>query len=73
MDTGAAPPPPEPPPPPPEHVLVVEVPPGVLLPPVAVARPTRGYEASSVVAGLAGPPPGVTTYRLRGTETTQVE
>ena len=36
-------------------------------------RPARGFDATSAIAGLAGPPPGTTTYRLRGTETTQTD
>ena len=33
---------------------------------VPVARPARGFDAATVI--LPGPPPGATTYRLRGTE-----
>ena len=40
---------------------------------VGPARPARGYDATTVIVGLAGPPPGTTTYRLRGTETTETE
>ena len=66
--------PPNPPPPLPEIDHVVVVPNDVLVPPVRQAppaRPARGYEASNVL--LPGPVPGVTTYRLRGTETVAVE
>jgi len=54
-------------PPPPEHtpVQVEDV------PVTAPVRPAKGYDATTVV--LPGPTPGVRTYRLRGTETTQVE
>ena len=40
---------------------------------IAPARPARQYDATSVIAGLGGPPPGTTTYRLRGTETTEAD
>ena len=60
-ETGA---PPAPPPLPDLHSLldhpVVEHAP----PP---ARPARGDDATTVI--VPGPPPGTTTYRLRGTET----
>src|SRR3954447_7774155 len=42
-------------------------PPGAPAPP----PPAGGSHASAVVAGLGGPPPGVTTYRLRAPETTE--
>jgi hypothetical protein len=67
------PPPFEPPPPEPDHVLVVDVPADPLLPAAPLVRPLAGYGATAAVAGLGGPPPGVTTYRLRGTETTLSE
>jgi hypothetical protein len=59
-------------PPPPDH-------PDVKVQPVQVvdthdvgpARPARQYDATTMIAGLGGPPPGTTTYRLRGTETTE--
>jgi hypothetical protein len=67
-ETGA---PPAPPPLPDAHELVL--PPAetdVTVPPTA-ARPARGYDATAVIAGLGGPPPGTVTYRLRGVETSQ--
>ncbi len=71
FETGA--PPPPPPLPEIDHSLVVHS--DMLLPPVRQAppaRPARGYDAANVLyPGLV--PPGVTTYRLKGTETTQVE
>ena len=36
-------------------------------------RPAKQYDATTVIAGLGGPPPGTTTYRLRGTETSQTD
>jgi hypothetical protein len=36
---------------------------------VVPARPARGYDATTAI--IPGPPPGTSTYRLRGTETTQ--
>lgn len=70
FETGA----PPPPPPLPEFDHVAPAP-EVLLPPVRQAppaRPARGYDAANVLyPGLI--PPGVTTYRLRGTETSSVE
>jgi hypothetical protein len=57
-ETGA---PPAPPPPPDHHPVVVQE--------VPVARPARSYDATTAI--LPGPPPGTTTYRLRGTETAQ--
>jgi hypothetical protein len=72
FETGA--PPPPPPLPDVDHSIVV-LQPDVLLPPVLQAppaRPARGYDATNVVyPGLV--PPGVTTYRLKGIETTEVE
>jgi hypothetical protein len=57
-ETGA---PPAPPPLPDHHeVVAVEVPP---------ARPARGFDATTAI--LPGPPPGTTTHRLRGVETSQ--
>ena len=71
FETGA--PPPPPPLPEADHVLVVRS--EVLVPPVRQAppaRPARGYDASNVLyPGLI--PPGVTTYRLKGTETTATD
>jgi hypothetical protein len=59
-------------PPPPEHtpieVEIVQHQPDDPLTPAT--RPAAGYDATAVIAGLGGPPPGVTTYRLRATETT---
>ena len=55
-------------PPPPEHTptQVEDV------PVTAPARPARGYDATDVLhPGVL--PPGVTTYRLRGTETAAAE
>jgi hypothetical protein len=56
-------------PPPPEHtpIQVEDV------PITKAARPARGFDATSIIVEVAGPPPGVTTYRLRGTETTRPE
>ena len=58
-------------PPPPDHpdvkVVLVD---GHRIEP---ARPAKQYDATTVIAGLGGPPPGATTYRLRGTETTQTD
>jgi hypothetical protein len=55
-------------PPQPEHTPVhVERAPDT----VPVARPARGYEATSVV--VPAPTPGVTTYRLKGVETTEID
>ena len=50
-------------PPPPAASQVEDV------PITAPARPTAGYEATNVA--IPAPTPGVTTYRLRGTETSQ--
>ncbi|MFL6129134.1 MAG: hypothetical protein ACJ73E_08705 [Mycobacteriales bacterium] len=58
-ETGA---PPAPPPLPDHHPVVVDH-------HVPVARPARGYDATTVI--VPGPPPGTRTYRLRGTETSQ--
>jgi hypothetical protein len=57
-------------PPPPEHtpIEIVQDQHDPLRP---ALRPAAGYDATAVVAVLGGPPPGVTTYRLRGTETTE--
>jgi hypothetical protein len=75
-ETGA----PPPPPPLPEHLPPAEVvhaedrPAEVRIEDsrgVPSARPARGYEASAVVVGLGGPPPGTTTYRLRGVESAE--
>ena len=74
-ETGA----PPPPPPLPEQLPPAEVVHGPDRPAdvrienrgIASARPARGYDASAVVVGLGGPPPGVTTYRLRAPETTE--
>ena len=71
FETGA----PPPPPPLPDADSAYVVAPEVLYPPVRQAppaRPARGYDAANVLyPGLV--PPGVTTYRLKGTETTQVD
>ncbi len=56
IETGA----PPAPPPLPDHHAVVEV-------EIPAARPARGFDASTAI--LPGPPPGTTTYRLRGTGT----
>jgi hypothetical protein len=40
---------------------------------VGPARPARGFDATSVISGLGGPPPGTVTYRLRATETAETE
>lgn len=73
FETGA--PPPPPPLPDVDGPIVVVAADDFLLPPVRrapSARPARGYDASNVIyPGLV--PPGVTTYRLKGTETTEVE
>jgi hypothetical protein len=60
-------------PPPPEHTPIeVEIVQHEHDDPVRPAlRPAAGYDATAVIAGLGGPPPGVTTYRLRSTETTE--
>ena len=58
-ETGA----PPAPPPLPDHHEVEEA-------DVPAVRPARGFDATSVIPGLGGPPPGTVTYRLRGTETT---
>ena len=61
-------------PPPPDHqpvkVQPVEV---VGSHDVGPARPARQYDATTMIVGLAGPPPGTTTYRLRATETAQTD
>ena len=65
FETGA------PPPPPPDHIPPVEVI-HVQDAPAhqpAAARPGKGYDATTAI--LPGPPPGTSTYRLRGTETTE--
>jgi hypothetical protein len=62
-ETGA---PPAPPPLPDHREVVVEA-------KVPAARPARGFDATSLIAGLGGPPPGTVTYRLRGTETSAGE
>ncbi len=71
FETGA----PPPPPPLPDVDRTMVVPYETLLPPVRQAppaRPARGYDAANVLyPGLV--PPGVTTFRLRGTETAAVE
>ena len=81
-ETGA---PPAPPPLPdePTAAVVVDLPgpppalridhaANVLLPPVRPEqRPTAVPQYDSVVSVVPGPPPGATTYRLRGTETSQ--
>jgi hypothetical protein len=41
------------------------------MPVAPAARPAAGFDATAVV--LPAPTPGVTTYRLRGTQTTRVE
>lgn len=58
-ETGA---PPAPPPLPDGHETVVphELP---------SARPARSFDATTLIVGLGGPPPGTVTYRLRGIET----
>ena len=58
-------------PPPPDHPEVKVV--HVEAHDIAPARPARQYDATSVIAGLGGPPPGTTTYRLRGIETTEAD
>lgn len=64
VETGA--------PPPPDHQAVkiqpVEV---VGRHDVGPARPARQFDATTAI--LPGPPPGTTTVRLRGTETTETE
>ncbi len=66
FETGA----PPPPPPLPDAVHPVVAPDE--FPPAPPARPARGYDATDVLhPGVL--PPGVTTYRLRGTETAAVE
>jgi hypothetical protein len=40
-------------------------------PVVPAVRPALGYDATTAIAGLGAPPPGVTTYRLKATETTE--
>jgi hypothetical protein len=40
---------------------------------IGPARPARQYDATSMFVGLAGPPPGTTTYRLRATESAQTD
>jgi hypothetical protein len=59
-------------PPPPDHQPVkvnpVEV---VGSHDVGPARPAKQFDATTAI--LPGPPPGTTTYRLRGTETTETE
>lgn len=67
-ETGA---PPAPPPLPDAHHLVVPAVERDSPPPPA--RPARGFEATSVIPGLGGPPPGTVTYRLRGTETSATD
>jgi hypothetical protein len=37
---------------------------------IGAVRPARGFDSTALIAGLGGLPPGTTTYRLRGTETT---
>jgi hypothetical protein len=62
-------------PPPPDHPDLKAAPVVVVdnhdAPPAS--SPAKQYDATSVIAGLAGPPPGTTTYRLRGTETTKTD
>ncbi len=67
-ETGA----PPPPPPLPDHRELVVHPPETDAPPPA-ARPARGYDATAVIPGLGGPPPGTVTYRLRGLETSAAD
>jgi hypothetical protein len=38
---------------------------------IAAGRPARGFDATTAI--IPGPPPGTTTYRLRGTETTETD
>jgi len=57
-------------PPPPEHTPIEFVEHDPLRP---VLRPAAGFDATTVIPGLAGPPPGTTTYRLRGTESTETD
>jgi hypothetical protein len=38
---------------------------------IGAVRPARGFDSTALIAGLGGPPPGTTTYRLRGTETAE--
>lgn len=59
-------------PPPPEHTPI-EVHQVEETPIKPAARPAAGFDATSVTPGVAGSTPGVTTYRLKGTETTQVD
>jgi hypothetical protein len=40
---------------------------------VGAVRPAKGYDATTVVAGLGGLPPGTVTYRLRGVETSAAD
>ena len=66
-ETGAPPPPPIDPGHLPEVVEVQLAPTHDIGP----ARPARGFDATTLIPGLAGAPPGTTTYRLRGVETTE--
>lgn len=65
-ETGA---PPAPPPLPDAHELVLPAAETTVPVPPAAARPARGFDATAVISGLGGPPPGTVTYRLRGVET----
>lgn len=58
-------------PPPPEHTPVHVEKYSVVedVPITAPVRPARGYDATTVV--ISTPTPGVTTYRLKGVETTE--
>ncbi|HEV7653183.1 MAG TPA: hypothetical protein VGP36_00385 [Mycobacteriales bacterium] len=42
-------------------------------PRVPAARPARGFDATTQINGIMGPPPGTRTYRLRGIETTEAD
>jgi len=66
LETGA--------PPPPDH-LPVNVRPVQVVDghDVGPARPARGLDATTVIPGLAGPPPGTVTYRVRATETAETD
>ncbi len=59
-------------PPPPDHqpvkVQPVEI---VGSHDVGPARPAKQFDATTAI--LPGPPPGTTTYRLRGTESAQTD
>lgn len=60
-------------PPPPDHTPVDVGHSQVQEVPIAATRPAKGFDATSVISGIAGLPPGTVTYRLRGTETTETD